>query len=62
MGEFGPSIHQSFEKLSSGDVGERDNVSDEYVSCVFCGCEMLSWLPWLFFRIVVFGCLVLKVL
>ncbi len=40
------------EKLRSGDVGERDNVSDERVSgsCVSGGCEILSWLPWLFSR------------
>ncbi len=33
------------EKLRSGDVGERDNVSDEPGSGVSSGCEMLSWLP-----------------
>ncbi len=40
------------EKLRSGDVGERDNVSDERGSGygVSGGCEMLSWLPWLFSR------------
>ncbi len=40
------------EKLRSGDVGERDNVSDEHSSGsgVSGGCEMLSWLPWLFSR------------
>ncbi len=40
------------EKLRSGDVGEREreNVSDERCSDsgVSDGCEMLSWLPWLF--------------
>ncbi len=38
------------EKLRSGDVGDRDNVSDERGSGVSGGCEMLSWLPWLFSR------------
>ncbi len=36
------------EKLRGGEVGERDNVSDESGSGVSGGCEMLSWLPWLF--------------
>ncbi len=38
------------EQLRSGDVGERDNVSDERGSGVSGGCEMLFWLPWLFSR------------
>ncbi len=42
------------EKLRSGDVGERDNVSDEHGSGsgsgVSGGCEVLSLLPWLFSR------------
>ncbi len=40
------------EKLRSGDVGERDNLSDERCSGsgVAGGCEMLPWLPWLFSR------------
>ncbi len=41
-----------FEKLRNGNVGEKDNVSDERVSGsgVSGGYEMLSWLPWLFSR------------
>ncbi len=38
------------EKLRIGDVGERDNVSNENGSGVSGGCGMLSWLPWLFSR------------
>ncbi len=40
------------EKLRSGDAGERDNVSGEMGSGsgVSGGCNMLSWLPWLFSR------------
>ncbi len=40
------------EKLRSGDAGERDSVSGEMGSGsgVSGGCEMLSWLPWLFSR------------
>ncbi len=39
------------EKLISGDAAERDNVSGEMgsESCVSSGCDMLSWLPWLFY-------------
>ncbi len=41
-----------YEKLRSGDAGERDNVSGERGSGsgVSGGCDMLSWLPWLFSR------------
>ncbi len=41
------------EKPRSGDAGERDNVSPSgmgSVSGVSGGCDMLSWLPWLFSR------------
>ncbi len=39
-------------KLRSGDAGERDSVSGERGSGsgVTGGCDMLSWLPWLFYR------------
>ncbi len=41
-----------FEKLRSGDAGERDNVSGEMGSGsgVSGVCNMFSWLPWLFSR------------
>ncbi len=40
------------EKLRSGDAGERDSVSGEMGSGsgVSGGCDVLSWLPWLFSR------------
>ncbi len=40
------------EKLRSRDAGERDSVSGERDSGsgVSGGCDMLSWLPWLFCR------------
>ncbi len=54
MGEFGPIFG---EKLRSGDAGQRDNVSGEMGSgsAVSGGCDMLSWLPWLFSRKSSFG-------
>ena len=40
------------EKHRSGDAGEREKVSGERGCCsgVIGGCDMLSWLPWLFSR------------